>query len=105
MPITLMPKRAKEPSGPRPSDETINAFVDFFEANDLQSAQEAFLQTCKLLEFEEPHGNISDFYVKFKIALKEHVPYKYRDIWNILDKKANQKPFQGKIFWSLFRFL
>ena len=30
--------------------------------------------------------------------MKEHVPYKYRDIWKILDKKASQKPYQGNIF-------
>ena len=80
--------------GPRPSDDAINAFVEFFEAPDLQTAQDAFVQSCKEIDVE-PFGAIMDFYVKYKVALKEHVPYKYREIWKILDKKMMQKPYLG----------
>ena len=60
----------------------------------LESAREAFERSCAEIDVT-PYGPISDFYLNYKIALKEHVPYKYRDIWKILDKKANQKPYQG----------
>ena len=91
-----MPRRPKTPTGPRPTDDAINAFVDFFEASDLASAQQAFIQSCQEVDLE-PYGTFQHFYSKYKIALKEHVPYKYRGIWKILDKKANQKPYQGWI--------
>ena len=55
------------------------------------------MQSCKDVNVE-PTGTFRDFFVKYKTALKEHVPYKYRDIWKILDKKAAQKPYQGNIF-------
>ena len=42
MPITLMPRRPKTPTGPRPSDEAVNAFVEFFEAADLTTAKVRF---------------------------------------------------------------
>ena len=70
--------------------------MDFFEATDLASARESFLASCKEVDIE-PHGTLQDFYTKYKIALKAHVPYKYRDIWKILDKKIGQKPYQGWI--------
>lgn len=89
-----MQRRPKTPTGPRPSDDAINAFVEFFEAEDLKAAREAFLLSCQLVDLE-PHGSLSDFYLKYKIALKEHVPYKYRDIWTILDKKKAQAPYEG----------
>ena len=60
------------------------------------------MRSCKEVNLE-PYGTFSDFFVKYKIALKEHVPYKYRDIWKILDKKAAQKPYQGNIYWMLIR--
>ena len=68
--------------------------MEFFEAPDLQTAQDAFVQSCKEIDVE-PFGAIMDFYVKYKVALKEHVPYKYREIWKILDKKMMQKPYLG----------
>jgi len=96
MPVKFIQRRAKSPSGPRPTDDAINAFVEFFEAPDLSSARESFLQSCKEVNLE-PYGTYSDFFIKYKTALKEHVPYKYRDIWKILDKKASQKPYQGAL--------
>ena len=59
--------------------------------------QSYLMQSCKDVNVE-PTGTFRDFFVKYKTALKEHVPYKYRDIWKILDKKAAQKPYQGNIF-------
>ena len=44
MPVAFMQRRAKSPSGPRPTDDAINSFVDFFEAPDLSTARESFLQ-------------------------------------------------------------
>jgi len=96
MPVKFIARRAKSPSGPRPTDDAINAFVDFFEAPDLPTARDAFLQSCKEVDLE-PYGTMSDFFVKYKTALKEHVPYKYRDIWKILQKKASQKPYEGRL--------
>ena len=94
MPISFVQRRPKTPTGPRPTDEAVNAFVEFFEATDLEHAREAFERSCAEVEVK-PYGAINEFYRNYKIALKEHVPYKYRDIWKILDKKANQKPYQG----------
>jgi len=96
MPVKFIARRAKSPSGPRPTDDAINHFVEFFEAPDLPTARDAFLQSCKEVNLE-PYGTMSDFFVKYKIALKEHVPYKYRDIWKILQKKASQKPYEGRL--------
>lgn len=96
MPISWMPKRSSSPVSPPPPKEAIDAFQEFFEANDLPSAQEGFAKTCSLLEIE-PDGYHCEFYPRFKRAMKPHVPYKYRDIWKILDKKASQKPYLGRI--------
>ena len=91
-----MPRRPKSPVGPKPSDDAVNSFVDFFEAEDLASAIEAFERSCAQVDIT-PYGPIQEFYMKYRTALKEHVPYKYREIWKILDKKIAQKPFQGYI--------
>jgi hypothetical protein len=52
MPVAFMQRRAKSPSGPRPTDDAINNFVDFFEAPDLSTAQESFLQRLVKAFFE-----------------------------------------------------
>ena len=90
-----MPRKARDPVGPRPTDDAINAFVEFFDADDLGTAQDAFARSCKEINIEPVGGSIQEFYRNYKIAMKEHVPYKFRDIWKILDKKAAQKPYQG----------
>ena len=59
--------------------------------------QPYLIDSCKEVDLE-PYGTMSDFFVKYKTALKEHVPYKYRDIWKILQKKASQKPYEGNIY-------
>ena len=69
MPVKFIQRRAKSPSGPRPTDDAINAFVEFFEAPDLSSARESFLQSCKEVSIE-PYGTYSDFFIKYKTALK-----------------------------------
>ena len=68
----------------------------FTDATDLESAREAFERSCTEVDLT-PYGSINEFYRKYKIALKEHVPHRYRDIWKILDKKASQKPYQGGV--------
>ena len=60
--------------------------------------QPYLIDSCKEVDLE-PYGTMSDFFVKYKTALKEHVPYKYRDIWKILQKKASQKPYEGNIYF------
>ena len=96
MPISYTFRRPKTPTGPPPTDAAVNAFVEFFDATDIESAREAFERSCAEVDLT-PYGSINDFYRKYKIALKEHVPYRYRDIWKILDKKATQKPYQGGV--------
>ena len=96
MPISYTFRRPKTPTGPPPTDAAVNAFVEFFDATDIESAREAFERSCAEVDLT-PYGSINDFYRKYKIALKEHVPYRYRDIWKILDKKATQKPYQGAV--------
>lgn len=92
--LNILNRRPKTPTGPTPTDAAVNAFVEFFEATDLESARTAFEKSCSEVELT-PYGTLSEFYRKYKIALKEHVPYKYREIWKILDKKMNQKPYQS----------
>ena len=77
MALSILQRRPKTPTGPRPTDDAVNAFVEFFEAPDLDSARQAFENSCAQVDLA-PYGPINEFYRKYKIALKEHVPYKYR---------------------------
>lgn len=86
-------RRQTTSSGPEPPPEAINAFKDFVEA-------ETFPEACKsfkavLLQLNLAPAPFREFYPKFKAALKDHVPFKYKEIFKILDAKAKQKPYQS----------
>ena len=65
MPVKFIARRAKSPSGPRPTDDAINAFVDFFEAPDLPTARDAFLQRLFKAILIMKFGNLSIYCCDF----------------------------------------
>uniref|UniRef100_A0A0K2SXM6 [F-actin]-monooxygenase MICAL1-3-like Rossman domain-containing protein n=1 Tax=Lepeophtheirus salmonis TaxID=72036 RepID=A0A0K2SXM6_LEPSM len=93
MPPLWTPRRSEQASsGPPPPKEAIELFISFYEGTNFQDTLESFVKLCEILNF--PFGGpFSVFYPKLKRALKDHLPYKYKEIWKILDKKAAQKPY------------
>eukprot|EP00095_Tigriopus_kingsejongensis_P000377 snap_masked-scaffold1811_size27320-processed-gene-0.0 protein:Tk00377 transcript:snap_masked-scaffold1811_size27320-processed-gene-0.0-mRNA-1 annotation:"hypothetical protein D910_10638" len=80
-------------SGPPPPPEAIEAFKEFVEAEHFPEACKAF--KALLLHLSLAPGPFHEFYPKLKAALKDHVPFKYKEIFKILDAKAKQKPYQA----------
>jgi hypothetical protein len=86
-------KRTATVSGPAPSAEAIEAFKNFVDAD---TFQETLKQHKKLLELIDlKPGQHPEFYPAFKAALKEHVRFRYKEIFTILTAKAKQKPYSG----------
>ncbi len=81
--------------GPAPPEEAVAAFQEFFDGESLSVVMTSFETLCKILDLTP--GPFHDFYPRLKSALKSHVPFKYQEIWKILDKKATQKPYTGAI--------
>ena len=52
-------------------DGADKAFIDFIEASDLETAQKAFLQSCKAINLE-PCGTIDTFYTSYRETMKVH---------------------------------
>ena len=50
-------------------DGADKAFIEFFEASDLETAQKAFFQSCKAINLE-PCGTIDTFYTSYREAIK-----------------------------------
>jgi hypothetical protein len=79
------------PSGPAPAPEAIESFRQFAKATTLVDAQRHFNALCASLGLAP--DRIENFYPHLKHALKAHVPFKYRDIFGILDAKVKSKVY------------
>lgn len=85
-PIFTFKRGQSTPSGPNPGPGAIDAFKAFVEAEDFPEARSQFETLLVLLQLES--GPFYQFYPKLKAALKEHVPFKYKEIFKIMDNKA-----------------
>lgn len=80
-------------SGPPPPSEVIEAFKSFVDADTLP---ECLSHHAKMLNgLNMSPGRFHDFYPRFKAAMKEHVPYKYKEIFKIFTEKAKGKSYMG----------
>ena len=91
MPIVFKPKATPEKSGPPPPPEAIDKFQEFFEAESFSVSHQAFTKLLEILEIET--GQFYTFFPKLKLALKNHLPFKYKEIWKILETKSKQKAY------------
>ena len=95
MPIYFKPRSDPEKVGPPPAPEAIEKFQEFYDAPTIQEAQAAFSRLLEILELEPNQFQI--FFPKFKYALKHHLPFKYKEIWKLLENKSKQKPYGGGV--------
>jgi hypothetical protein len=95
MPIAFRPKSTPEKSGPPPPKEAIEKFVEFCEADTYVVASAAFKCVLEVLELEA--GQFHTFFPKLKFCLKNHLPFKYKEIWKILETKSKLKVYGSGI--------
>ncbi len=77
---------------PPPPPGAVDAFVAFVEADSFPEAREHFSKLLAILELEP--GRHPDFYPKLKL-IKEHLPFRYREIFKFLTEKRKAKPYSG----------
>ena len=90
-------KNKKEPPAappPAANPGAVEAFKRFYEAASLQESLSEFHQLCDLVNLPRG-GRFLEFYPLLKASLKNSLPYKYKEIWKILDKKAATKEYKG----------
>ncbi len=76
-----------------PPPGAIEAFKDFFETDSLQDCHVHFAELLALLELGP--GCFRDFYPILKRRLKDHVPFRQRELFHILSVKSKQKAYDG----------
>ncbi len=81
------------PSGPPPSAEAIDAFKAVVDAENFPAALSAHADLMKHLNMSP--GPFHEFYPKFRSAIRDHLPFRYKEIFKIFDTKAKQKCYQG----------
>ena len=91
MPIAFRPRSAPEKSGPAPPQEAIDKFQEFFESESASIAHQAFQEVLRILNVEV--DRFQNFFPKLKFCLKNHLPFKYKEIWKILETKSKQKVY------------
>ncbi len=86
-------RRMPSASGPSPPppEGAVEAFVAFADADSFPDALANFSKLLSLLRLEP--GRVPDFYPRLKASLKEHVPFRYREIFKILTEKRKCKPY------------
>ena len=95
MPIAFRPRQAPEKSGPPPPKEAVEKFQEFFESESFAVSHQAFKDLLVILDIEV--GQFHTFFPKLKLALQNHLPYKYKEVWKILDTKSKLKVYGGGV--------
>jgi len=91
MPIAWSPRKEAEVIGPKPPEEALEQFQVFFNSTTYEDATEAFAKTLSILELKP--GRFHEFFPKLKLALKGHLPFKYKEVWKILETKSKLKTY------------
>jgi len=88
-------RRQQEPEvkWPQATPEGAQAFKDFYDAETFQEALDTWKNVCKGANLERG-GRFSEFFPYLKAAYKDALPYKYKEIWKILEKKAAQSLYE-----------
>jgi len=87
-------KKAPEPKWPAAPPEGIEAFKKFYDADTLEEVLDTFHQVCDAAKLERG-GRYREFFPLLKAAYQNVLPYKYKEIFKILEKKAGQKLYGG----------
>ena len=86
-------RQPSSPPGPPPAEEAIEAFKAFVDA---QSFPDALKWHAELLDqLDISPGPFQEFYPKFKSAIRDHLPFRYKEIFKILDARSKLKPYGG----------
>jgi threonine dehydrogenase-like Zn-dependent dehydrogenase len=96
MPVTTpawLKRQPSSPAGAPPPPEAIEAFKAYVDAESFPDALKAHGELLKHLNLSP--DRFHEFYPKFKSAIKEHLPFRYKEIFKIFSEKAKQKPYQG----------
>jgi len=79
---------------PAAPPEGIEAFKKFYEADTLEEVLDSFHVVCDSANLERG-GRYKEFFPLLKSSYQDALPYKYKEIFNILEKKAGQKLYGG----------
>jgi len=75
------------------SDAGIEAFKKFYDCETLEEALSTFITVCEGAKLPRG-GRFTEFFPYLKAAYKEALPYKYKEIFKILEKKAGQSLYE-----------
>jgi len=90
---SLFRRQNNEVKWPAASPEGVQAFKEFYDSETLQEALETFKRVCDGANVARG-GRFSEFFPYLKAAYKDVLPYKYKEIWKILEKKAGQSLYE-----------
>ena len=79
------------PPGPPPPAEAVEAFKAFVDAESFPDALKWHAALLGHLDLSP--GPFHEFYPKFKSALRDHLPFRYKEIFKILDARSKLKPY------------
>jgi len=78
---------------PAASADGIEAFKEFYDAETFEETLDSWKRVCEGANLSRG-GRYSEFFPYIKKAYKDNLPYKYKEIWKILEKKAAQSLYE-----------
>jgi len=87
-------KKEPEAQWPAAPPEGIEAFKKFYDAETLEEVLDTFHLVCDSAKLERG-GRYKEFFPLLKAAYMNVLPYKYKEIFKILEKKAKQDLYGG----------
>merc|ERR1719348_2184024 len=86
-------KRQEEPKCPPAPPQGLEAFKKFYDGETLLEVLDSFNQVCELASLPR-RGRYPEFFPLLKSAYMGALPYKYKEIFKILEKKAGSKLYE-----------
>jgi len=102
MAFSFLRRQTSEPLWPKAPEEGIEAFKKFYEAETLEEALDSWHEVCDSANLPRG-GRFPEFFPILKAAYKEALPYKYKGIFKLLQKKADGKLYEGASVGSVDR--
>ncbi|XP_023328747.1 F-actin-monooxygenase MICAL2 [Eurytemora carolleeae] len=86
-------RQESEVKWPTATPAGVEAFKEFYDAETFQETLDSFKRVCIGANVSRG-GRYSEFFPYLKAAYKDVLPYKYKEIWKILEKKAKQELYE-----------
>jgi len=102
MAYSFFKRQNTEVKWPAANEDGIAAFKEFYDCESFEECLHTWERVCDGANVSRG-GRFSEFFPYLKAAYKDVLPYKYKEIWKIIEKKAGQPLYERNTIGQIER--